>query len=46
MKPDRLDIVLQAHRNSVEKLYRLHKTDEQVYETFKAKFQEGYLPPL
>ena len=46
MQPDRIETIIRGHRESVEKIHRLHRTDETAYEDFKRQAQLGWLAPL
>ena len=46
MKAGRIETILKGHKSSVEKIYRLHKSDEQAYEEFKNRLELGFVPPI
>jgi hypothetical protein len=46
MQTERIETVIRAHKESIEKIQKLHKSDEVVYEQFKRRQMDGYVPPL
>jgi hypothetical protein len=46
MAKEKIENVIRSHKNSVEKIYRLHRSDEIAYELFKSRLELGFMPPI